>query len=78
MTVNLHLYPVGSTQTYPDFVTALTEAEIYVMVDASRHAILTREDMTQARLEMTYAQQFVDEAGRTSWLDCSATVTEVE
>ena len=78
MTVHVHLYPVGSTQTYPDFATALTEAEIYVMWDASRHAIFTREDNTQSQLNMTYAEEFIDESGRRSWLDCSATVTELD
>lgn len=78
MTVHVHLYPVGSTQTYPDFATALTEAEIYVMWDASRHAIFTREDKTEARLNMTFAEEFIDDSGRTSWLDCSATVTELD
>jgi len=78
MTVHVKLYPVGSTQTYPDFDTALTEAETYVMLDSSRHAILTREDRTQARLDMTYAEEFVDDSGRTSWIDCSATVTELD
>lgn len=77
MTVYVRLYPVGSTQTYSDFDTAITEAETYVMVDSSRHAIFTREDNTQARLDMTYAEEFIDESGRTSWLDCSATVTEL-
>tara|TARA_R100000951_G_scaffold38124_1_gene32365 strand:- start:3593 stop:3829 length:237 start_codon:yes stop_codon:yes gene_type:complete len=78
MTVHVKLYPVGSTQTYLDFDTALTEAETYVMLDSSRHAILTREDHTKARLDMTYAEEFVDDSGRTSWIDCSATVTELD
>lgn len=78
MTVHVKLYPVGSTQTYSDFDIAAAEAQTYVMLDSSRHAILTREDSTQARLDMAYKEEFIDEAGRTSWLDCSATVTELD